>query len=618
MKRPDKVTAGYALSLLVCWIIAALASWTPLGIQLSNSAHDFLFRLRPPEALRIHSLLLVFDDRTIQSTGGMRRLRDTLATGLELIAVGGPRVVVVDITLAEADEEKVDSRLYAVFRKLPNLILPCDIVGGGWQDPLPRFRKTAAAVGHVHADPDPYDSITRQIPLQKVSGGERRWALALEAFRLSRGASHILESPHELEVAGKVIPTGRDPIRPLRVRYLQPKDGKSQIPALSIQELKEKPELAQLASGKVVFVGVTSPTAVQDRLMTPYSFGQSMPGVEIHAQAFETLARGEFLTSASEVWVLLFSAGLAAGAGLIFRYLPGWPAYSVAVAILMLVHLFPYWLFRANILFPYFAPAATAWLSMAVAASYQHFVVRRLLRRTQMEKSRYQQAIHFVTHEMRTPLTAIQGSSELMTRFPLTEDKRKQLIEMIHSESKRLAKMIQTFLDVERLTEGQLELKRSDFSTRELVDTCVARAVPLAERKQMRIEIERAEDALLHGDRELMEYALYNLLNNAVKYSPAGTTVKVNAWQDGGGVHIAVRDQGIGMDEKELRNIFKKFYRTKRAEASGEVGTGIGLSLVEQIVTHHGGRVEVTSRPGEGSCFTLVVPAPDASAVKVE
>jgi len=72
---------------------------------------------------------------------------------------------------------------------------------------------------------------------------------------------------------------------------------------------------------------------------------------------------------------------------------------------------------------------------------------------------------------------------------------------------------------------------------------------------------------------------------------------------------LTVQDQGIGMDAKELKNIFKKFYRTKRAEASGEVGTGIGLSIVEQIVTHHGGRIDVTSEPGKGSCFTIIMKA---------
>ena len=74
-------------------------------------------------------------------------------------------------------------------------------------------------------------------------------------------------------------------------------------------------------------------------------------------------------------------------------------------------------------------------------------------------------------------------------------------------------------------------------------------------------------------------------------------------------MQLSVKDQGIGMDSKELKSIFKKFYRTKRAEASGEVGTGIGLSIVEQIVTRHGGRIDVTSEPGKGSCFTIVMKA---------
>ena len=78
---------------------------------------------------------------------------------------------------------------------------------------------------------------------------------------------------------------------------------------------------------------------------------------------------------------------------------------------------------------------------------------------------------------------------------------------------------------------------------------------------------------------------------------------------EGGRLRLSVQDQGIGMDEKELKNIGKKFYRTKKAEASGEVGTGIGLSIVEQIVTSHGGRIEVESQPGKGSCFTIILPA---------
>ena len=112
-----------------------------------------------------------------------------------------------------------------------------------------------------------------------------------------------------------------------------------------------------------------------------------------------------------------------------------------------------------------------------------------------------------------------------------------------------------------------------------------------------------------------MEYACYNLLTNAVKYSPQRTEVTVRAACEGGHVRIAVRDQGIGMDHKEVKQIFRKFYRTKKAEESGEAGTGIGLSIVQQIVEQHGGAIEVVSQPGAGSCFTLVLPAAAAATV---
>ena len=237
-------------------------------------------------------------------------------------------------------------------------------------------------------------------------------------------------------------------------------------------------------------------------------------------------------------------------------------------------------------------------------------MVRRNLRVEQASRERYQQAMHFVTHEMRTPLSAIQGSSELISRYSLTEEKRQQIALLINSESKRLARMVEIFLNVERLSAGQMELKREAIPVKEMMEICVERVRPLAERKHIGITLEPIpEDLNLTGDRELMEYACYNLLTNAVKYSPQRTEVTASAWRDDALVRIAVKDQGIGMDQKEVKQIFQKFYRTKKAEESGEAGTGIGLSIVQQIVEQHGGRIEVTSRPGAGSCFTVVVPA---------
>ena len=135
------------------------------------------------------------------------------------------------------------------------------------------------------------------------------------------------------------------------------------------------------------------------------------------------------------------------------------------------------------------------------------------------------------------------------------------------------------------------------------------RVRPLAERKSIRMTIEEPLGGELFGDRELMEYAVYNLLTNGVKYSPAGTEIVIASRLDAGFLRLSIKDEGMGMDARELKQIFTRFYRTKKAEASGEAGTGIGLSIVDQIVTYHGGRIEVTSAPGKGSCFTVVLPA---------
>lgn len=610
LRRPGGLLSGYSLVVLGCLVAALGASFTPLGEQIDNDAADWMFRLSPPPAGPASSVILAIDDEALGAGGGLRGLRSLLATGLGRLAGAQPKVVVVDVTLADRGDPGEDARLAEAMSRTPNLVLGCDLVEGGWQQPAAEFARWAKAVGHAHADPDSGDAVNRHIPLEKAAGRERRWAMALEAYRLYRGAA-IEESPNDLAVGGLTIPAARRDARALRIRYRHPS---SPVPRLRWQDFATGEGWRETVRDKVVFVGVTAQTAARDRLMTPYSGGLPMPGVEIHASAFETLAGGRFLRDAPLSAVLLVSLLIAAAAALIFHKLAGWVAYLAGAGLILAAHSTPHLLFTQDVLLSYSALVGTAWLSVVGAAGYQYFAVRRALRRSETEKARYQQAIHFVTHEMRTPLTAIQGSSELISRYNLNEDKRKQIAQMINAESKRLARMIQTFLDVERLSEGQMDLKREVFPVAALADACLDRARPVADRKNIGLHRTGIPEASLTGDRELMEYALYNLLTNAVKYSPEGTEVELGGKLQEDNLRLWVKDQGIGMDETEVRNIFRKFYRTRRAEASGEVGTGIGLSIVEQIVTHHGGRIEVASAPGKGSCFTLVLPA--AAAVE--
>lgn len=585
-----------------------IAAWLNPAKRINNYAYDTMLSRQAEEPWAPQSVVVAIDERTLSARGGMPNIRVIEAEALDEIAAAKPAAVALDVIIHDATRDADDARLEAALLANRKVVLPSNpiVVNSErqWENPLPRFH---GELGHVDLPPERTDGVSRQIPLQEIMNGAQRFALPLVAFSLAHGQP-IVESPDDLSVGDLSIPTRREGGRPMYIRYIR-----AGIPTISVMDLPHRQESIR---GKVVFFGVTALSAARDRLVNPYAL--DVAGVEVHAQAYETLARGKFLVASRDYVEVIVCGLIAVLAGLIFAFRSGWQAYVVAGLLIGASIEIPVQLFRSNIVFPFFAPLAVAWMTTVGASVYQHFFVRRRLVQSESEKSRYQQAIHWVAHEMRTPLTAIQGSSEIMTRYALPDAKRAELSEMINSESKRMARMIQTFLDIERLADGQMELKREPFTIGDVASQCYQRAKVIAERKKIGIVLDTSMDAVLVGDRELMEYALYNLLTNAIKYSPKETEIRVNAAQRGTELRLSVTDQGMGMTAEELKKVFTKFYRTKGAEVSGEVGTGIGLSIVEQIVNHHGGRMEVASEPGKGSCFTMVLKAEVATTPNAE
>ncbi len=614
----NKQAWGYIATAFAALLIAFTIGLTAIGQGVDNYATDFMARLHQPDPWQPQSIILAIDDASYSYIGSVGRLRGAMAKAIKLITPMHPKAIAIDVILADkGDFPEENQRLAEALAAAPNVVLDSELVTEGWEPPIEEFARHAKAIGHVHIIPDKSDGMCRFIPLEAEFGKKRLWALSFEAFRQSRGKEELTEYLGDhLELGPLTIPFVRDRNKEIdkgwrmRIRFLPPEPGEEQvsrIPRVTLKRLLEHPDEAARFKDKVVFIGATA-QSTSDKMMTPFSTKTQMPGVEIHAQAFETLSQGKFLLDASPSLVFVMCFAIVAFVTVIFTLRTGVPAYLMGGAVVVSAHFLPHLFFLNGVVFAYVAPVLSAWLSVSGCASYQYFFVRRQLKQSEGEKARYQQAIHFVTHEMRSPLTAIQGSSELMGRYNLSEEKRKQMAQMINSESKRLARMIQTFLDVERLSDGQMDLKKEPFGTQQMIQACIDRAAPIAERKSMQVEVGELADSTMVGDRELMEYAVYNLLTNAVKYSPAETKVQVQAVQTDGELRLSVKDQGMGMDEKELRNIFTKFYRTKKAEASGEAGTGIGLSIVHQIVTFHGGKMEVTSEPGRGSCFTMILP----------
>ncbi|MEO8369545.1 MAG: CHASE2 domain-containing protein [Candidatus Solibacter sp.] len=603
------LAASFALALFISYIF---------GPQINDYAYDSMFRAyRPPKPARSESVVLAIDELTLIECGGIRGIRTPIARALQILAPAKPKAVAIDVILADRNAAE-DPALAAAFHATRNLVLSTELIDNAtqWEDPRPEFVE-GARLGHVSTAMD-RDGLTRSILIDQHNARVQRRALALEAFLLSRGVDVPREDLEFTQLRGglsrttfhvgntaiPILVNSRDHRRMMRVRFNPPD---LTVPHVSMKRLIDDPSSAAQFAGKVVFVGVTANSEIHDRLFTP--FGMT-PGTEINAAAFETMAQGTFLTDVGTLWENVSALIVLIAIGLAFRYLPGWWAYGAGFILLVGAMLTPYVFFLNHRVFPFATSFFVAWFGTLTAASYYHLVVRRNLRIEQTSRERYQQAMHFVTHEMRTPLSAIQGSSELISRYALTDDKRKQIALLINSESKRLARMVEIFLNVERLSAGQMELKQEAISIKDMMEVCLERVRPLGDRKHIGITLDPIPgDFLVTGDRELLEYACYNLLTNAVKYSPQKTEVTASAWKADTSIHIAVKDQGIGMDQKEVKQIFQKFYRTKKAEESGEAGTGIGLSIVQQIVEQHGGRIEVTSRPGAGSCFTVIMAA---------
>lgn len=239
----------------------------------------------------------------------------------------------------------------------------------------------------------------------------------------------------------------------------------------------------------------------------------------------------------------------------------------------------------------------------------------RVVRR-EVELGRMQnEFIAAVSHELKSPLTSVRLLMERLTNghvHSLTA--ASEYHAAINRETDRLERLVNRLLEAQQIQAGRRQYNLAPASLRAVVDTAVEQLHPQAEAKSVRLETRIADDLPeVPLDKLALTDALENLLDNAIKYSPAGSRVTVTAQAIGHAVHIDVCDEGIGIAQDDLPHIFDRFYRARNGDQHSVKGTGLGLALVKAAIAAHDGTVEVETRPGEGSRFRLRLPVKEAA-----
>jgi two-component system, OmpR family, phosphate regulon sensor histidine kinase PhoR len=213
-----------------------------------------------------------------------------------------------------------------------------------------------------------------------------------------------------------------------------------------------------------------------------------------------------------------------------------------------------------------------------------------------------------VSHELKTPVTSIKGFVETLLEGALHDPEHAgAFLKIISRQADRLGAIIEDLLSLSRIEqeaeEGKIHLAGARLKTvlKAAIQVCNARS----EEKKINVSLSCPEDLRARINGPLLEQAVINLIDNAVKYSEAGSSIEVEAAKSNGQVTVSVRDQGVGIAREHLPRLFERFYRVDPSRSRKEGGTGLGLAIVKHIAQYHGGKVGVESVPGQGSIFTL-------------
>jgi signal transduction histidine kinase len=230
------------------------------------------------------------------------------------------------------------------------------------------------------------------------------------------------------------------------------------------------------------------------------------------------------------------------------------------------------------------------------------------------------QFLNLASHELRSPLGVINGYLSMLEQGALGQLKESgvRAVAVLKAKTIEMNLLVAQMLDAARLEEGKLILRRDQLDLRQIVQDALEVVRPIATSEHRLVVEAPASEVPVFGDSDRLLTILTNLLENAIKYSPAGGMVRCVVSVKGQGARVSVIDQGVGIAEEDLPRLFNRFERLQNAATTHVGGTGLGLYLSRELARQHGGDVEVESTPGKGSTFTLILPLTEPIAENEE
>jgi len=632
----------------VALLLAGLFSWTTLYARVAWWCEDSLQRTLGASLPMDHVVVFDVDEESMQrlepALGAWPYSRDVYARVARFLTEQGARAVVFDILFSESRKgddalaRALDRRSVLAAAALPNALqrppgyrdrlkrvalFDASAEPGRaaraqtWPDltlPLAKLTETSGAhVGTISVAADA-DGVVRRLPLLHRAYGEVLPGMTL-ATLLAAGES-AAASADELRLGARAWPLAPD--GSVLLRYPGNADALAVVPFFQLvgaaQGAPGTAHVADLVRDKIVFLGSSS-AVLGDFAYTPVG---RLPGLELNALFTELLLEGQ-IRSPDLLWLnaVLVALALAAPLAIVRRGISARPRdFLVGLGIVALflpaigIALFAAnqdsrWVFAALAGALALACALVVWLLGLVQERQRLFYEKMAAQEASRMKSEF---LNHLTHELRTPVTAIMGFNKInQLTDDLGREQRVRNSMIVGRNCEHLLALVNNNLDLARIEAGQLVIERKPEDPRALCEDVMSTMRVMADEKglALRLSIGAPMPAALSLDAFRLRQILLNLIGNAVKFTAAGEVV-LEARRDGELLELVVRDTGAGIPEELLPRLFQPF---QRATAARAVGTGLGLAITRKLVELMGGTIEASSAPGQGTTFRILIPA---------